>query len=137
MFFSINLTVYTSGATIYTFKDFNHYLNAYFSNLGDYIFGFSIPELAILSKGETLVIDPMPIRHWGTYYGGNSSEVISAVSSDSLGNIYIAGRTSSTNNIATIGAHQVNLASTFTIPTDAFVAKLNHTGNRIWGTYYG
>jgi PKD repeat protein len=112
-------------------------INAFYTYLGNNTFGFSTPLVAQISNGEILVIDPMPVRHWGTYYGGNGREVVSSVSTDLLGNVYIAGNTSSTNNIATAGVHQTTLASNFTIAADAFVAKLDATGNRIWGTYYG
>ena len=74
------------------------------------------------------------IRQWATYYGGNNLEDGLSCSSDSYGNIYLSGITSSTNAIASGSAFQGN----FTGGTyDAYLAKFDNNGNRQWGTYYG
>lgn len=70
---------------------------------------------------------------WGTFYGGNSYEEIFTSTCDSMGNIYVAGYTSSTDGIASTGAHQETMAGL----KDGFVAKFSGTGDRLWSTYLG
>lgn len=72
-------------------------------------------------------------RLWATYYGGTSGDNCNAVATDGLGNIVIAGATSSPNAIATAGAYQVTLSG----GGDAFVTKFNNAGVIQWGTYLG
>jgi len=86
-----------------------------------------------LTAHDTVVIDPMPHRVFGTYSGGSGDEYINAITIDELGNEYIAGHTNSTNNIATSGAFQGSFSSVF----DVFLIKYDENGNKIWGTYFG
>ncbi|MFZ4798515.1 MAG: hypothetical protein ACOYMA_13545 [Bacteroidia bacterium] len=72
-------------------------------------------------------------RLWSTFYGGNAGDKGRGITSDSFGNIIITGYSISSNSIATIGAHQVILSGN----SDAFIAKFNAGGTRLWGTYYG
>lgn len=95
--------------------------------------GFESAEDLILSK--TLIIDPTPNISWSTYYGGTSDDKIHKVLTSSDG-IFICGETSSLSNIATSGTHQTSLSQNFGT-TDAFVAKFNTNGQRVWGTYFG
>lgn len=73
------------------------------------------------------------IRQWATYYGGVAGDRGTAVCTDILGNIYIAGTTYSSSNIITAGAWQTS----FEGPDDAFLVKFNSSGIRQWATYYG
>ena len=75
----------------------------------------------------------LPDRLWGTYYGGTGNEVVLSMCTDSQGNLIMAGETSSTENIATPGAYQETMAG----EGDAFLAKFDPDGNRLWGTYFG
>lgn len=81
----------------------------------------------------TLVIDPE--LNWATYYGGSAtnSEEYSYVTSDKAGNAYLWASTRSTTNIATTGAHQTAYSGN----RDAFLAKFNISGTRVWSSYYG
>jgi len=72
------------------------------------------------------------VRQWGTYYGGELWES-GYCTTDVTGNVYLAGFTSSTVNIATISAHQTTLGW----GDDAYLVKFNTDGVRQWGTYYG
>ncbi len=83
--------------------------------------------------GFLVKFDINGVRHWGTYYGGSDEDICNSVVTDKRGNVYIAGRTTSMDNISTVGAYQ----DTFVGGADCFLAKFNSNGLRIWGTYYG
>lgn len=88
-------------------------------------------NIAANSTTHDLVIDPT--LNWATYYGGNSHDYAVDVVSNSTGDAFLGGFTGSTNNIATIGAHQTTTTGTY----DVFIGKLNSAGVRQWGTYFG
>lgn len=73
---------------------------------------------------------------WMTYYGGEGSDDLYSICSDNNGNIFVAGSTNSKTGIATPGSYQPVHGNVNNV-RDAFVAKFNAAGNRIWGTYYG
>jgi len=69
-----------------------------------------------------------------TYIGGNGEDFPSGLAFDSFGNVYIAGRTSSTNFPTTVGAYTTALAG----GTDGFITKINATGTGLlYSTYLG
>ncbi|MFK7799456.1 MAG: SBBP repeat-containing protein, partial [Aureispira sp.] len=72
------------------------------------------------------------VRQWETYYGGNREDRGLSCTVDNQGNVYLAGSTESTNNIASNGHQNVNGGN-----YDAFLVKFNGNGVRQWGTYYG
>ncbi len=77
------------------------------------------------------------IRQWGTYYGGQGRDNAIKACIDVLNNVYVGGQTTTLTGsvIATAGAHQTTYGGgTF---GDVFLVKLNTSGNRQWGTYYG
>ena len=69
---------------------------------------------------------------WSTYYGGSGFDIAYTCAFDGS-SIYISGRTNSTNAISTSNVHQDTLGG----QTDAFLAKFDGNGSRIWATYYG
>jgi len=77
--------------------------------------------------------DSAGVRQWGTYFGGPSNDQANFVCFDGIGNIYIAGNTSSSVSISTAGCHQ----QTYGGNQDAFLAKYNSAGVLQWATYYG
>ncbi|WP_430406538.1 SBBP repeat-containing protein [Fluviicola sp.] len=91
-------------------------------------------ELEGYNPNYPCLIDPI-VREWGTYYGGNGWDASSEVLVDANNNVLLCGRTnsSSTLTIATTGAHQDSIAGDF----DAFIAKFDEHGTRLWGTYFG
>jgi hypothetical protein len=106
-------------------------INVSFTQISENEYGFNVPILAI---NETLVIDPVPTRIWGTYYGGISSDSFLSLTADKNDNILCVGHTWSNATIATIGAHQ----STFGGGSgDAILLKIANNSNRLWATYYG
>lgn len=82
-----------------------------------------------------LIIDPVT-RAWGTYYGGTAGDFGGSCASDPNGNVYIAGITEPTTGtvLATTGSHQTTYSGG---NQDAFLAKFNSSGTRLWATYYG
>jgi hypothetical protein len=58
---------------------------------------------------------------WATYYGGSRNDGGYGVGCDGVDNIYMAGGTASTDNIATSGSYQ----STFADSSDAFLVKFD------------
>ncbi|MDP1728216.1 MAG: PKD domain-containing protein [Bacteroidota bacterium] len=72
-------------------------------------------------------------RLWCTYIGGNNLDYASDVSTDISGNILVAGTSASTNGIASSGAFMTVKSSGY----DAFIAKYNPAGSRLWSSYIG
>ena len=72
-------------------------------------------------------------RKWGTYYGGDLSDVAHDVAVTSSGDIVMTGMAVSANGIATVGSHQQAKG----LYQDAFVAAFTAAGVRKWATYYG
>ncbi|TAL70642.1 MAG: hypothetical protein EPN82_01590, partial [Bacteroidetes bacterium] len=71
---------------------------------------------------------------WGTYYGGCSPDLGHDVFPDGWGNVILTGTTSSPTDISTPNSMQPVYAGG---GGDAFLAKLDTAGKRVWGTYYG
>jgi len=117
----------------YQMYDHSFPVKGNFMKIGENIWGFGLSER--VPEYAELIIDPIPTRRWGTYYGGTQSENCQQFScvTDFAGNIFICGRTSSSANIATAGAFQTELIGI----GDAFLVKFATTGQRLWGTYYG
>ncbi|MBZ0099547.1 MAG: hypothetical protein K8F30_10700, partial [Taibaiella sp.] len=81
----------------------------------------------------SIVIDPS--LEWATYMGGGSGDFGLCASSDTAGNVYMAGITASAGsaNVYTINAHQ----TVFGGNDDGVVTKYTAGGVRQWSTYYG
>ncbi|MFN5006556.1 MAG: T9SS type A sorting domain-containing protein [Ignavibacteria bacterium] len=111
-------------------KESKEKLQIAFTKISNDEYGFNIPTYA---SNETLIIDPMPNRLWGTYFGGSANDVImsSHVSSDSC--FLITGKSSSSTQIATNGSYQINIGGN----VDAFLSKFTNAGSLVWSTYYG
>jgi hypothetical protein len=91
-------------------------------------------EIKNIDKNLPLIIDPS-VRAWGTFYGGSGHDYSEGSCVDGSGNVYMSGYSYSNGGtlIATSGSHQ----STFGGASDAFLAKFNSGGLRLWATYYG
>lgn len=107
--------------------DMNQNIIPTFYNLRDDILTYEV-EKAI--NGD-FIIDPK--IDWGTYIGGVNDEQLYNIGSDRLGFSYVAGRTTSSSHIATVGAFKTTLSGGY----DAFVSKFNDSGSLLWSTYYG
>ncbi|MGE0567558.1 MAG: SBBP repeat-containing protein [Bacteroidia bacterium] len=99
-------------------------------------FGSHQPSLSGPTDAFLIKFNGAGIRQWGTYYGGNDKETGKSISFDNVGNVYFCGLTSSSNSIsiATANGHQTVYGGG---ADDAFLAKFNSSGTRLWGTYYG
>lgn len=82
-------------------------------------------------SNKTIVIDPVPIRLWGTYYGGTGQEMSGTLNVDSNNNIILTGGTGSATNIASAGPNISGYNS-----GGAFISKFNTDGEFLWGSYY-
>ena len=64
-------------------------------------------------------------RLWGTYFGGSGEDIAWGIATSVLGNVIIAGTTTSTSGIATSGAHQTSHGGgTY----DGFIAAFTSSG---------
>jgi hypothetical protein len=77
---------------------------------------------------KDLIIDP-----WATFVGGLDIEEGYSVFIDKKENTYISGYTGSANFPTTVGALETIKEGQY----DAFLTKLDTTGNAIWSTFYG
>lgn len=99
------------------------------------VYGF---RSANFLAGKTIVIDPVPTRLWGTFYGGNYFAHFTDIDSDSSGYSYLSGNISGpAGNYASSGAHQTTYNNSSIYGTDGIIAKFDSNGQRVWGTYYG
>lgn len=83
--------------------------------------------------GETIIIDPTPNLVYATYFGGTAKDMATESAIDSEGNIYMAGHTASTANVATTGTFQSEIAG----QEDVFLSKFNSVNDLVWATYMG
>ncbi len=87
-------------------------------------------------NGDALVVkfSPNGFPSWSAYVGGEGQDRAHAIDLDQFGNIFIVGTTSSVTGLATAGAFQIIHGGN---TDDAFLARLDSTGNLLWATYYG
>ena len=77
-------------------------------------------------------------RLWSSYYGGNGDDWAIGVDCDNSGAVFFTGGSVPTNSLSplgTVGAFQ----STSSVGSigDAYIAKFDGNGNRLWGSYIG
>lgn len=117
--------------SLYSIEGIETPVNVMFAEISQGVYGFLVDKL--VPSRATFIIDPVPVRVWGTYYGGTDDDIAFTSVVDNAGCCYIAGRTYSTSNIASSGAYQMIMGGL----GDAFFAKFSPSGQRIWATYYG
>jgi gliding motility-associated-like protein len=102
------------------------------------VYGFDSSN-ALLDK--TIIIDPVPIRLWGTYHGGSDYSTSSyeysstSIKTDSFENVIITGKTTDINNIATVGAFQFTYNNSVNNVDVGYITKFDKNGLKLWGTY--
>jgi hypothetical protein len=90
--------------------------------------------------GMLVKFDSTGKQIWGTYFGGDNSTqtICNKIQIDSVGNLIVAGNTTSHLGISTPGTHLQDFSNSGTNQNRLFVAKFEpRAGFRIWGTYYG
>ncbi len=93
-------------------------------------FGFEISDY---DRELPLVIDPVIL--YASFLGGSDTEFAEVIERDAAGNLYVAGRTISTDFPVTAQALRKTAAP---IQEDVFIAKLNPSGTAlIYATYLG
>lgn len=78
--------------------------------------------------------------NWITYLGGSGDDVGYGIAADSTGNAYITGMTNSTNfpvQNAVFGQYLGAGGNVLNPMGDAFVTKLNSSGQLVYSTYFG
>ncbi|MFL6521472.1 MAG: hypothetical protein ACJ8NS_14725 [Chthoniobacterales bacterium] len=85
--------------------------------------GFRLGEY---DRNEPLFIDPT--LTWNTFLGGAGTDEAFGLALDAMGNVYVGGYST-----ATWGAP----LQPFSGSVDAFVAKLDSSGNLVWNTFLG
>jgi len=70
---------------------------------------------------------------WATYFGGSGQEQAPRISTDTKGNLFLAGTTESATGIATSGAHLTSLPGL----QNGFLAEFDGNGAIQWSTYFG
>ncbi len=91
-------------------------------------YGFQVGDY---DRSKTLIIDPVLV--YSTYLGGSGTDYGHSIAIDSSGNIYVSGRTNSTD-FPIASPLQASNAGDF----DAFVTKINPSGSAvIYSTYLG
>ena len=75
-------------------------------------------------------------RIWATYYAGNNDDIGIDICTNSSNNLYLTGRTGSSNFPTKVltGAYNQSINSGF---NDAFILMFNSNCIRQWATYYG
>ncbi|MCD4747018.1 MAG: SBBP repeat-containing protein [Bacteroidales bacterium] len=93
-------------------------------------------DVAEYDKSEDIIIDPY--RIWATYYGGEGGDEGNSICTDNAGNLYVTGRTNSTDfpTQPLTGAYNQTAHGGGNY-FDAFILKFNSSGERVWATYYG
>jgi uncharacterized protein (TIGR03437 family) len=91
-------------------------------------------KIAAYDHSRALVIDP--VLTYGSYLGGLGGDFAYSIASDTQGNLYVVGATTSKNFPIAGGYNQ-----SFSGPQEAFVAKINPAAagaaSLVWSTYLG
>lgn len=87
---------------------------------------------SVLGDAFIVKFDSSGSRYWGTYFGGAGDENIPQIAIHG-NNLYMAGGTESSSDIATSGSFQEFKQGS----SDGYLAKFSLDGALIWSTYWG
>lgn len=85
------------------------------------------------SDGFLACFDSDGFLQWSTYFGGSQDEEIIELDFGANGDIVCIGSSSSSDEVATIGAYEENLDGI----QNSFLARFNSAGLLMWSTYFG
>jgi gliding motility-associated-like protein len=91
------------------------------------------PNKDISTDAYLVKFNSAGVRQWGTYFGKEYGEEATSVAVDNNGDVYLAGTGGPSVNFGTPGTHQQTGAG----GTEAFLAKFNTNGTRLWCTMFG
>jgi hypothetical protein len=91
---------------------------------GEWFYGFQVGPY---DRNYSLVIDP--VLQYSSYLGGSNDDEVRGLAADTAGNIYLTGRTASTNFPP--------LSSGLSGSDDCFVTKVDAMGTLVYSTYLG
>jgi len=101
------------------------------ATVGSYLSAYSTNSNNFLVR-----LDDLGNVQWATYYYGDNfiNRGSNRVSCDASGNVYLCGEVSGTpGGLATANAYQMSNAGGY----DAYLAKLDGSGNVLWATFFG
>lgn len=128
-----NITATTPMGSVTEKAPYTYYRHTDISITSAYVLEGNTIRFQVEENNGNIVIDPS--LEWATYMGGSSADWGMCASSDTAGNVYMAGRTSSggSSNVYTSNAHQTTYAGN----EDGVITRYTAGGVRIWSTYYG
>lgn len=130
------LKVTTPYGTITEQKPYSYELHTGKAIASAYVLADKTVRFEVGGYKGAVVIDPA--LSWSTYYGTDPVvDYGTALGTDQKGNVYMGGTTYSNSNIATVGAHKYTFTAQSADVGDAYIAKFNAGGTRLWATYYG
>lgn len=94
-------------------------------------------KVGLESDAYIVKFNKQGVRQWGTYFGGDSTDVFVDIAIDKNEDICLVGWTNSISGIATSGAWKDKASFPTPVNTAGMFVKFDNDGNRLWGTYYG
>lgn len=95
-------------------------------------------QLGVYDRTQPLVIDPVVVPFYSTYFGGKGNDYGYAIAVDPAGNAYITGSTASLNfPVIPVPPLCVVVQCANLGGVDAFVTELNPAGFPVYSTYLG
>jgi hypothetical protein len=126
---------FTGGISVAVDDQQNVYMTGFTYDLGLSFNGFQNSINGILDA-YLVKFNPAGERLWATYFGGSEGEVSRTVAIDNQNNVYLTGRTFS-SDFPVLNGYQETPGEEVELYGDAFLAKFNPLGDLIWSTYYG
>ncbi|MEO7081794.1 MAG: SBBP repeat-containing protein, partial [Flavobacteriales bacterium] len=128
-------TAYDAGNAITTDREGFIYMAGSTLSIDNIATGQGLYEAGFVGAQDVFLMKFLPwgAALWCTYYGGESWDIPVGLKINAYAHLYMVGNTTSALGIASMGAQQDSLAGV----TDAFVARFDTSGHRIWGTYLG
>jgi hypothetical protein len=102
--------------------------NVYVAGFGDVTWGNSVRSYTGNDDAFTSKLNSFGSQAWNTFLGGNDLDTGMGIAVDGSGNIYVTG-----DSNASWGSP----VRAYTRSSDAYVAKLDPSGNLIWNTFLG